>query len=183
MKFSSNDVHKPVRENMGKYVFEVRKLALELMGAITESLGLGKNYMRNKMEDGMHVMAINWYSSFPQSCQMLGLPEHSDYSCLTILLQSARGLEIFDAEDKTWKIVPEVQGAHQVNVGDHLEVLSNGMYKSVIHRATLNAVKPRISIVSLRSLGMDEKMKTAKELVNEDHPERYKESSLNDFLN
>ncbi|KAK6925745.1 Isopenicillin N synthase-like, Fe(2+) 2OG dioxygenase domain [Dillenia turbinata] len=226
MKFSSNDVHKPVRygttlmlkdgvdripfwrsffkhysyplndwiqmwptnppdyrENMGKYVFEVRKLALELMGAITESLGLGKNYMRNKMEDGMHVIAINWYPSFPQPCQMLGLPEHSDYSCLTILLQSARGLEIFDAEDKIWKIVPEVQGALQVNVGDHLEVLSNGIYKSVNHRATLNAEKPRISIASLHSLGMDEKMKTAKELVNEDHPERYKESSFNDFLN
>ncbi|KAE9465030.1 hypothetical protein C3L33_03040, partial [Rhododendron williamsianum] len=199
-KFMSNDVHKPVRygtslkdgvdkiqfwrvflkhyaypledwvmswpenppayrEHMGRYAVEVRKLALEIMGAITESLGIGAKYLSNKMEEGMQVMAVNCYPPCPQPGLVLGLPSHSDYSCFTILLQSTTGLEILDTEDGKWRAVPELKGTLQVHVGDHVEVLSNG------------------------SLGMDEKMETAEELVDEEHPKGYKESSFRDFLN
>ncbi|KAJ4706522.1 2-oxoglutarate (2OG) and Fe(II)-dependent oxygenase superfamily protein [Melia azedarach] len=170
------------KKNMGKYSTEVRKLALELMGAITESLGIGPTYLGKKMDEGMQVMIVNCYPPCPQPDVALGLPPHSDYSCLTIVLQSTQGLQILDKDDGAWKMVPEIHGALQVHVGDHLEVLSNGIYKSVVHRAILNREKTRISIASLHSLGMDEKMETAKELVDEKHPKGYNESSFNDFL-
>lgn len=168
---------------MGKYCTEERKLALELMSAITESLGLGPKYLVNKMDEGMQVMAVNCYPPCPQPDISLGLPPHSDYTCLTIVLQSSPGLEILDTEDGSWKMVPKMQSALQVHVGDHLEVLSNGRYKSVVHRAILNRGSTRISLASLHSLGMDEKMETAKELVDEKNPKGYKESSFRDFLN
>ncbi|KAL9411918.1 hypothetical protein AB3S75_045509 [Citrus x aurantiifolia] len=171
------------RENMGKYCTEERKLALELMSAITESLGLGPKYLVNKMDEGMQVMAVNCYPPCPQPDISLGLPPHSDYTCLTIVLQSSPGLEILDTEDGSWKMVPKMQSALQVHVGDHLEVLSNGRYKSVVHRAILNRGSTRISLASLHSLGMDEKMETAKELVDEKNPKGYEESSFRDFLN
>ena len=167
---------------MGKYAVEVRKLALELMGAITESLGIGPAYLDNKMEEGMQVMAANCYPACPQPELALGLPPHSDYSCLTILLQSSQGLEIMDADDGTWLAVPKLEGALEVHLGDHLQVLSNGLYKSVVHRATLNGERTRISVASFHSLGMDEKMETAEELVDEQHPKGYKASSFGDFL-
>ncbi|KAK2988917.1 hypothetical protein RJ640_026185 [Escallonia rubra] len=170
------------REKMGEFCVQVRKLAIELMGAITESLGIGPTYLRDKMEDGMQVMAVNCYPPCPQPDLALGLPPHSDYSCFTIVLHSSSGLEIFDCEDHKWRLVPELQGALQVHVSDHVEVLSNGMYKSLVHRVTLNRQSTRISIASLHSLGMDEKMETAKELVDEHHPKGYKESSFRDFL-
>lgn len=163
---------------MGKYCAEVRKL----MGTITESLGIGPKYLGRKMEDGMQVVAVNGYPPCPEPDMALGLPPHSDYTCLTILLQSSPGLEIFDTDDGNWKLVPDLHGALQVQIGDHFEVLSNGLYKSVVHRATLNCETTRISIASLHSLGMDDKMETAKELVDETHPKRYKESSFRDFL-
>ncbi|KAH9648018.1 Fe2OG dioxygenase domain-containing protein [Citrus sinensis] len=81
--------------------------------------------------------------------------------CLTIVLQSSEGLEFLGKEDESWRKVPNV------HVGDHLEVLSNGIYKSVVHRATLNRERIRISITSLHSLGVGVKMETAKELVDE----------------
>ncbi|XP_052187094.1 flavanone 3-dioxygenase 3 [Diospyros lotus] len=170
------------REEMGRYAMEVRKLGLELMEAITESLGIGPKYTSDKMEQGMQVMAINCYPPCPQPSLALGLPPHSDYSCLTVLLQSFAGLEIFDSKDGQWQLVPDVDGALQVHVGNHLEVLSNGRFKSVVHRASLHHEKTRISIASLHSLAMDEKMGTAMELVDEEHPKGYKESSLRDFL-
>ncbi|KDO36793.1 hypothetical protein CISIN_1g037473mg [Citrus sinensis] len=129
------------------------------------------------MDEGMQVMAVNCYPPCPQPDIAFGLPPHSDYSCLTIVLQSSEGLEFLGKEDESWRKVPNV------HVGDHLEVLSNGIYKSVVHRATLNHERTRISITSLHSLhslGVYVKMETAKELQ---HPKGYKESSFMDFLN
>ncbi|GLT62744.1 hypothetical protein SLA2020_353550 [Shorea laevis] len=40
-----------------------------------------------------------------------------------------------------------------------------------------------MSIASLHSVGVDEKMETAGELVDEEHPKGYRESSFRDFLN
>ncbi|GAB4859088.1 hypothetical protein Ancab_010554 [Ancistrocladus abbreviatus] len=169
---------------MGKYTIAVRKLALELSEAITESLGLGPNHLQRKMEEGMQVIALNCYPPCPQPELAFGLPPHSDYSCMTILLHSSEGLEIMDKEDGEWKVVPQqLDGALQVYIGDHFEVLSNGIYKSVVHRATLNSERTRVSIASLHSLGMDDKMETATELVDEDHPKGYKGSSFKDFPN
>ncbi|KAL2549993.1 KAR-UP oxidoreductase 1 [Forsythia ovata] len=171
------------REKMGDYAVAVQKLAIEIMGAITESLGLGPIYLTTKLDDGMQVMVVNCYPKCPKPELTLGIPPHSDYSCITILLQnSANGLEICDSGDGSWKLIPVVRSSLQVNIGDYLEVLSNGRYKSVVHRVTLNSEKTRISIASLHSLGMDVKMETPKELVDEEHPKGYKESSFNDFL-
>ncbi|KFK25135.1 hypothetical protein AALP_AA8G070500 [Arabis alpina] len=175
------------REKMGKFCEEIRKLSLEIMGAITESLGLGKDYLSSRMdENGMQVMAVNCYPPCPEPATALGLPPHSDYSCITILLQNLAGLEILHSTDHSgaghWVLVPEVKGVLKVHIGDHVEVLSNGLYKSVVHKASLNEEKTRISLASLHSLGMDEKMSVPNQLVNDENPPRYRESSFNDFL-
>ncbi|KAA0044683.1 protein DOWNY MILDEW RESISTANCE 6 [Cucumis melo var. makuwa] len=170
------------REKMGQYTKEVRKVSLEIMEAITESLNLSPTYLSSKMAEGVQVVAVNCYPPCPQPGVALGLPPHTDYSCITTVLQNSQGLEIMDPADGTWKMVQKIDGALQVHVGDHVEVLSNGLYKGVVHRATVNSERTRISITSLHSLGMDEKMKPAEELVNEQNPKKYKESSFNDFL-
>ncbi|GFQ01046.1 hyoscyamine 6-dioxygenase [Phtheirospermum japonicum] len=177
------DTPSDYRKKMGDYAVAVQKLAVNIMGAITESLGLGPSYPSgSKLKDGSQVMVVNCYPPCPQPELTLGLPPHSDYSCFTILLQDSFGLEILDPEDKTWKGVPVTRGALQVHIGDHLEVLSNGEYKSVVHKATLNSQRTRISLASLHSLGMDEKMEAAEELVDEDNPRGYRASSFRDFL-
>lgn len=104
---------------MGKFCQEMRILSLEIMGAITESLGLGRDYLSSRMdENGMQVMAVNCYPPCPDPKTALGLPPHSDYSCITILLQNLTGLEIFDltAHDGSgrWVHVPEVKGVLMV---------------------------------------------------------------------
>ncbi|CAI9302524.1 unnamed protein product [Lactuca saligna] len=203
-KYMSNDVHKPVRygtsikdgedkiqfwrvflklEKTGDYAMKTRLLAIKIIGAITESLGIGPKYLESKIEDGMQVLAVNCYPKCPKPHLVLGLPPHSDYSCITIVLHSSCGLEIMDATDGTWRLVPDVHGALQVHVGDHVEVLSNGLYKSMVHRVTVNNEKTRVSIASLHSMGIDEKMATAEKLISDEHPKNYKESSFRDFLN
>ncbi|WOL16704.1 hypothetical protein Cni_G25492 [Canna indica] len=169
------------RERMGRYATDVRKIALLLMDAILESLGLGPAYLKDELEKGMQVMAVNCYLERTQPDHMVGLAPHSDYGCITILLQSCTGLHIFDKEGESWKEIPKVPDTLYVHIGDHLEVISNGKYKRLVHRAVLNSEK-RISIASIHGLSMNEKVTTAKELVDEQHPKRYKESSFQDFV-
>uniref|UniRef100_M4CYG1 Fe2OG dioxygenase domain-containing protein n=1 Tax=Brassica campestris TaxID=3711 RepID=M4CYG1_BRACM len=149
--------------------------------------GLGRDNLSSRMDkNGMQVMAVNCYPPCPDPTAALGLPPHSDYSCITILLQNLTGLEIFHPSahggSGRWVLVPEVKGVLKVHIGDHVEVLSNGLYKSVIHKVTLNEEKTRISLASLHSLGMDDKMSVPYQLVNNENPARYRESSFNDFL-
>ncbi|WOL08653.1 hypothetical protein Cni_G17406 [Canna indica] len=173
------------REKMGNYAMEVRRVALQLMDAILESLGLGKAYMGEKLDDGIQFIATNSYSNISGSDSTVGLAPHTDHGFITILIQDCDGLQILndiDGNGKSWKkVLARVPDSLHVHIGDHLEVLSNGRYKSLVHRAVINSHN-RISISSTHGLSMDEKVATPKELVDEQWPKKYKESSFHDFL-
>lgn len=167
---------------MGEYVEASQRLSQKIMGLITESLGLGPTYLTTKLDQGMQVVAVNCYPPCPQPGHALGLPPHSDYSCLTSLLQDSPGLQILDSSDNSWRLVAVIDGALQIHVGDQLEVLSNGRYKSVLHRVTLNSEKRRISIAGIHSLAMDVKMAAVEEMVDAENPSGYRETCFRDFL-
>ncbi|XP_066342880.1 flavanone 3-dioxygenase 3-like [Miscanthus floridulus] len=170
------------REYMGKYAAEVRRVALQLMEAILEGLGLGKEYLNEKFQEGSQLSSVNCYPKAPQDAMTIGLAPHSDYGFLTILLTSCRGLEVVDRSSNSWKTVQQLPHALHVHVGDHMEVLSNGKIKTAMHRAVLNPEESRISIASIHGFELHEKVACAKELVDEQNPPKYKESSFSDFL-
>lgn len=166
---------------MGKYAKAVHDLHEKLMGLIFESLGLKADYLHKEVEQGVQLMAVNSYPPCPEPSLALGLPPHSDYGYLTILLQNYQGLEMMDSQEK-WQSVPVVKEGLVVQLGDQIEVLSNGRYKSVVHRAILNSEHKRTSIASIHSLAIGKKATPAPELVDEKHPLSYKEHSFEDFL-
>lgn len=166
---------------MGKYVEAVQKLQKQIIQVVVESLELNPNYLQKEVEDGSQVVAVNFYPACPEPELTFGIPPHSDYGSITILHQSDPGLQILDS-NKNWIPVPLIEGALIVQLGDQMEVFSNGRYKSVVHRALVNTQKKRISIASLHSLPHKTKMKPAPELIDEHHPKSYKEFSFEDFL-
>uniref|UniRef100_N1QTW6 Protein SRG1 n=1 Tax=Aegilops tauschii TaxID=37682 RepID=N1QTW6_AEGTA len=170
-------------EYMGNFATELRRVALQLMEAILEGLGLGKDYQHEKFEQGLQLMSVNCYPKESEGDTAIGLAPHSDYGFLTILFTSCRGLEVVDRNSNSWKVVQPLPHALHVHVGDHMEVLSNGRIKTVVHRAVLNPEEARISMASINGFAMHEKVSSARELVNEQNPEKYTASSFNDFLN
>jgi isopenicillin N synthase-like dioxygenase len=169
------------REMMGKYAMAAQILQYKLMEIIFESLGLSQSYLHEEINGGSQVIAVNCYPACPEPGLTLGIHPHSDYGSITLLLQTRSGLEIED-KNNNWVPVPFVDGALVVQLGDQMEVLSNGKYKSVIHRATVNGNEKRFSIVSLHSFAMDKKMGPAVQLVDDEHPKCYKEFSFREFL-
>ena len=166
---------------MGNYAKAVQMLQKQLMEVVLESLGLNPTYIQDEVEKGSQVLVANCYPACPEPEVTLGMPPHSDYGSITILLQSSLGLQVMD-HNKNWLSVPVVEGSLIVQLGDQIEVMSNGQYKSVIHRATVNSEKKRFSIACLHSLALNKKMGPAEKLVDKEHPASYKEFSFKDFL-
>ncbi|XP_047164919.1 protein DOWNY MILDEW RESISTANCE 6 [Vigna umbellata] len=136
------------KESVKKYCEEVRELGLRIQEYIGESLGLEKDYIKNVLgEQGQH-MAVNYYPPCPQPELTYGLPGHTDPNALTILLQDLHvaGLQVL--KDGKWLAVNPHPNAFVINIGDQLQALSNGLYKSVWHRAVVNVDKPRLSVAS-----------------------------------
>ncbi|KAJ1385024.1 Oxoglutarate/iron-dependent dioxygenase [Sesbania bispinosa] len=136
------------KEIVGNYCKEVRELGFRIQEYISESLGLEKDYIKNVLgEQGQH-MAVNYYPPCPEPELTYGLPGHTDPNALTILLQDLEvtGLQVL--KDGKWLAVNPHPDAFVINIGDQLQALSNGIYKSVWHRAVVNVEKPRLSVAS-----------------------------------
>lgn len=111
------------------YAKQIRSLYLMLMDVIRESLGLVENNIRenesqdliNGLEDGSQLLVVNCYPSCPEPDLTLGMPPHSDYGFLTLLLQDeVKGLQI--QHEGKWVSIEPLPNSFVVNVGDHLEV-------------------------------------------------------------
>lgn len=102
-----------------------------VMEALLESLGIVGTTDINKTEeeednmknfkDGGQLVVMNCYPPCPEPDLTLGMPAHSDYGFLTLLLQDEiEGLQIQYQDN--WITVEPMPNSFVVNVGDHLEV-------------------------------------------------------------
>ncbi|KAK3404104.1 hypothetical protein EUGRSUZ_K00448 [Eucalyptus grandis] len=139
------------KEFARNYCREVRGLGYRLEELISESLGLEKDAIVNILgEQGQHT-AVNFCPPCPEPELTYGLPGHTDPNALTILLQDIHVTSLQVLKDGKWVAINPHPNAFVINIGDQLQALSNGRYKSVWHRAIVNADKPRMSIASFLS--------------------------------
>ncbi|XP_074337547.1 gibberellin 20 oxidase 3-like [Apium graveolens] len=125
-----------------KYCEQINKLAIKILKLLEVSLGVEaeQNY-RKLFEEGTSIMRCNYYLKCDQPELVLGTGPHADPTAITILHQDqVGGLQVF-SENK-WKYVLPCPDALVVNIA-----LSNGMYKSCVHRAVVNSERIRRSMV------------------------------------
>lgn len=97
---------------------------MRLEEAISESLGLEKEYIKKVLgEQGQH-MAINYYPECPEPDLTYGLPGHTDPNALTILLQdlNVSGLQVL--KQGRWLAVKPHPDAFVINIGDQFQVFT-----------------------------------------------------------
>ncbi|KAK9144426.1 hypothetical protein Sjap_004329 [Stephania japonica] len=134
-------------ETIERYVEELQKLTLCLLELVAKNLGVEADRLTNTCkQNGTQWFRINYYPPCPQADKVIGISPHSDASLITFLIQvnEVEGLQI--KKNGTWVPVKPVPGAFIVNIGDAIEILSNGVYKSIEHRGTINPEKERMSI-------------------------------------
>lgn len=103
--------------------------------------------------------------------QDMNMGAHTDYECFTILHQYQPGLQVMNA-DHQWMDAPPIDGTFAINIGDMLEVWTNGAFKSTLHRVVNNG-RERYSMPYFVATDYDAVIEPLPGKVSAQQPPRY----------
>lgn len=162
------DLDDEYRKVMKEFAGEIEKLAEQLLDLLCENLGLEKGYLK-KVFHGNHGPTfgtkVSNYPPCPKPDLIKGLRAHTDAGGIILLFQDDKvsGLQLL--KDGQWVDVPPMKHSIVINLGDQLEVITNGKYKSVVHRVIAQTDGNRMSIASFYNPGSDAVIYPAPALV------------------
>ncbi|MEM9222800.1 MAG: 2-oxoglutarate and iron-dependent oxygenase domain-containing protein [Pseudomonadota bacterium] len=109
-------------------------LGRRLLAGFSEALGLAPDALDKHFTKPPSQLRLIHYPYDPNpAADAPGIGAHTDYEVFTLLLPTAPGLEVMNAAGE-WIDAPPVEGAFVVNIGDMLEVWSNGTFTATSHR-------------------------------------------------
>ena len=128
----------------------LRPVADAVMRAIALGLGLPAEWFEQRLTDDPTILfRIFHYPPEPpgavSSPPQWGVGEHTDYGLLTLLAQDRLGGLEVRALDGSWIDVEPTPGAIVCNLGDMLERLTGGRYRSTPHRVRNTSGASRLS--------------------------------------
>ncbi|KAE8661864.1 S-norcoclaurine synthase 1 [Hibiscus syriacus] len=169
------------RATLEKYSMELHKLVIQLVKLIAQNLKTDPETLSSYFEDVIQGIRMNYYPPCAEASKVLGASPHSDARALTILLQvnEVEGLQI--KKNEKWVPVKPIPGALIVNIGDMIEIMSNGEYKSIEHRAVVNQEKERLSIAAFHSPKKGTQIGPLPDIVKKNKA-LYKTMPLEEFL-
>ncbi|XVF65589.1 hypothetical protein PTKIN_Ptkin09bG0260700 [Pterospermum kingtungense] len=134
------------RETLVDCSENMKKLAVQLMKFMAKALEVDDEELSQNYEDGNYDIRLTCYPPCPEPERVLGILPHEDASAITLLLEGGDtpGLQVL--KDGQWVVVEPIDGAIIVNLGQIMEVITNGIYKAVLHRVVVNRLKERLSI-------------------------------------
>merc|ERR1712048_1102078 len=135
-KWPDLPISKEIQHCMTQYMQSVQRSAQQLVRALATSLGLAEDYFDNCIDDPVVIHRLLRYpqahrNSFDDEMQ-LHCGKHTDYGMVTLLYQFEHGLQIRDPASGCWLWVPPppVKHAFTVNLGDCMQIFTNGLYPS-----------------------------------------------------
>jgi isopenicillin N synthase-like dioxygenase len=133
-----------LRETVLEYMAAITQLGHRLIAGIALSLGLEESYFAERYTGEPLILFRIFNYPPPRDPALWGVGEHTDYGLLTILLQDdAGGLEV--RSRSRWVAAPPVSGSFVCNIGDMLDRMTRGLYRSTPHRVRNPAPCDRLS--------------------------------------
>lgn len=121
----------------------MRSLARDLMRAIGVALGVGGHWFERTLTgDPITLFRIFHYPAGGR--ERWGVGEHTDYGLLTILKQDDRG-GLSVRSSSGWIDVPPDPDVFVCNIGDMLDRMTGGRYRSTPHRVRNTSGQSRLS--------------------------------------
>ncbi|THU55213.1 hypothetical protein C4D60_Mb11t04210 [Musa balbisiana] len=169
------------RDSLSCYSMELKRVAGTLLEVMAKNLGVAPEEFSTIFQDQPQGVKINYYPPCPRADEVLGLSPHTDGTGLTLLLQvnDVEGLQI--RKGGNWFPVKPLPGALIAYIGDIIEILSNGVYKSLEHRAIINPKEERGSMATLHGPREDSMVGPLTEIVKECKP-KYVAMSYGEFM-
>jgi len=176
------------RETVLRYMDSLTALGHALMSGISLGLGLDEHYFRQRYTGDPLVLFRIF--NYPQATIMedderpWGVGEHTDYGLLTILRQDdTGGLQV--KSRSRWIDAPPIPGSFLCNIGDMLDRLTRGIYRSTPHRVLNTSQRDRLSFPLFFDPGFDAVIRPVEGLerraFTDDADERWDRASVHDF--
>ncbi|XP_071910885.1 protein LATERAL BRANCHING OXIDOREDUCTASE 1-like isoform X2 [Coffea arabica] len=167
-----NDFRKVLLECRAK----LQKLNELILKAMAKSLNLEDNtFLRQYGESPRVLSRFNSHHPCSGSGPQVEAKPHSDASALTFFLQD-KPVEAFQVlrGDKWFRLPAIAHPAILVMPGDQAEIMTNGLFKSLLHRFVANSERERISISIFFIPDKENVIEPAEGLVDEKRPSLYR---------
>ncbi|KAL8135433.1 scopoletin 8-hydroxylase-like [Apium graveolens] len=170
---------------------EYLKTSMDMVKTILRILfeNLGVTLQESKIDGlvGLKMVNMNYYPACPDPDLTVGVGRHSDVGMLTVLLQDGIGGLYVRQEgttkcDDEWLEIPPVSGALVINVGDALQILSNGKYLSAEHRVRTTGKQSRVSIPIFTTPNLGENIGPFPQLVEHHGVAHYRDVLFGDYM-
>jgi isopenicillin N synthase-like dioxygenase len=120
-------------EAVTAYYQAVLDVGHRLLWAFAVALGEDPDTFSKHATKTPSQLRLIHYPHQPDAEDAHGIGAHTDYECFTLLKPTAPGLEVLNGAGE-WIDVPPVPGTFVVNIGDMLELWTNGTYVATSHR-------------------------------------------------
>lgn len=172
------------RESVLEYLSAMTALGHKLMTGIALSLGLEQSYFADRYtaEPLTLFRIFNYPAGNP--LDRWGVGEHTDYGVLTILRQDASGgLQV--KSRSSWIDAPPIKGSFICNIGDMLDRLTGGLYRSTPHRVQNLSERDRLSFPFFFDPNFNARVEAINlensQAVDDDKESRWDRSSVHEF--
>ncbi|MGH6949272.1 MAG: isopenicillin N synthase family dioxygenase [Vitreimonas sp.] len=127
------------------FMAEATRAAHAIMEGVALSLGLDAQYFRRTYTAQPTLLfRVFEYPASARDDEGWGVGEHTDYGLLTLLAQDENGgLQV--KTPRGWIEAPPIAGTLVCNLGDMLDRLTGGAYRSTAHRVRNVSGKSRLS--------------------------------------
>ena len=133
-----------LRDTVLEYLEEMTRLAHALMRGIALSLGLEADWFYDRYTRDPLILFRAFHYPALRDDTLWSVGEHTDYGLLTILRQDdCGGLQVKSGGE--WIPAPPIEDAFVCNIGDMLDRMTAGRYRSTPHRVRNLSGRDRIS--------------------------------------
>ncbi|KAJ0241531.1 Gibberellin 2-beta-dioxygenase 1 [Hirschfeldia incana] len=180
-----------IRNAVLEYTTSVRKMTCDVLEMITDGLGIQPRNTLSKLVSDQNSESIFRLNNYPPCpCidentnggnNVMGFGEHTDPQIVSVLRSNKiSGLQI-NLADGSWISVASDPSSFFFNVGDSLQVLTNGRFKSVKHRVLTNSVEARVSMIYFAGPSFTQRISPLTCLMNNEDESLYEEFTWSEY--
>jgi isopenicillin N synthase-like dioxygenase len=167
------------------YVGELTRIGQAVLAGIARGLGLAPEWFARHLTDDPLVLfrIFHYPPAAGGTDDQWGVGEHTDYGLLTLLAQDANGgLQVRGPDG--WLDADPIPGSFVCNLGDMLERLTGGIYRSTPHRVRNASGAERLSFPFFLDPSWDavvDRLPIVERPRGEDAAERWDRTSVHGF--
>jgi isopenicillin N synthase-like dioxygenase len=169
------------KNSMLALVAEIDKYSTVVEAAIAECIGKAPDFFSDMTNQGGYVMRSIYYPANPPP-DTVWAAQHTDIDLFTILPRATeKGLQVQDDGGK-WLDVIVPDGAIIINAGDMLRNITNGFFKSAVHRVISMGKEERYSVVAFLHPRPHDRLDPLPEFVAKDGVRKYANVTARELL-